>query len=85
MKRVNVSQLKARLSEYLARVRAGDTVVVCARDVPVARLVPYDDQVDDFVVPEPRRPARFVKTIRGVKPRRPVDVVRLLRESRDQR
>lgn len=35
-----VSQLKASLSEYLARVKAGGEVVVTERGRPVARLVP---------------------------------------------
>jgi prevent-host-death family protein len=35
-----VSELKAKLSEYLARVKAGEEVVVTERGRPVARLVP---------------------------------------------
>lgn len=35
-----VSQLKASLSEYLARVKAGGEVVVTERGRPIARLVP---------------------------------------------
>lgn len=35
-----IGQLKARLSEFLARVRAGDEVVVTDRGTPVAKLVP---------------------------------------------
>jgi len=85
MKRVKVSELKARLSAYLADVRGGDTVIVCDRNTPVARLVPYDEDADGFVVHEPRRSARALRTVRGVKPRRAIDVVGLLRASRDQR
>ena len=40
MKTVPVSILKARLSEYLRRVRAGEEVVVTDRGVPIARLMP---------------------------------------------
>ena len=36
--RVSVGRLKARLSEYLRRARAGGTVVVTDRGRPVARL-----------------------------------------------
>ena len=32
--------MKARLSEYLARVKAGEEVLVADRGRPVARLVP---------------------------------------------
>jgi prevent-host-death family protein len=37
--RVSVGHLKARLSEYLRRARAGQGVVVTDRGKPVARLV----------------------------------------------
>ncbi|MDQ3680713.1 MAG: type II toxin-antitoxin system prevent-host-death family antitoxin [Actinomycetota bacterium] len=36
---VAVSDLRANLSEWLKRVRAGDEVVVTERGVPVARLL----------------------------------------------
>lgn len=36
--RVSVGRLKARLSEYLRRARAGETVVITDRGRPVARL-----------------------------------------------
>lgn len=38
----SIVQLKARLSEYMARVKAGNEVVVTERGVPVARIVPLD-------------------------------------------
>ena len=38
MIRVNVHEAKARLSEYLARAEAGERVVICRRNVPVAEL-----------------------------------------------
>jgi prevent-host-death family protein len=85
MNRPKVAELKARLSKYLAGVRAGDTVVVCDRNTPIARIVPYDERDDGFVVHEAQRPAAEVRKVRGVKPRKQVDVVRLLREDRDQR
>ena len=40
MSTVGVAQLKAALSLYLARVKAGEEVVVTERGRPVARLVP---------------------------------------------
>ncbi len=40
MSRVNVAHIKARLSGYLRRVKAGETIVVCERGVPVAELRP---------------------------------------------
>jgi len=85
MKQVQIAELKAHLSQYLARVRRGDTVVVCDRKTPIARLVPLADVKDDFVVHEPRRSMPDRKSVRGVRPRHCVDPVLILRESRDQR
>ena len=38
-----VAELKAQLSRYLSRVKAGEEILVTERDVPVARLVPVGD------------------------------------------
>ena len=35
-----VAQLKASLSEYLARVKAGEEVIVTERGRPIAKLIP---------------------------------------------
>ena len=43
MTTVSVSKLKARLSEYLRRVRAGDTLVVTDRGAPVAIVTPLPE------------------------------------------
>lgn len=40
MQTAAVSELKASLSQFLARVRAGEEVLVTERGCPVARLVP---------------------------------------------
>lgn len=40
MKTAAVSQLKASLSEYLRRVRAGEEVLVTERGRPIAKLTP---------------------------------------------
>jgi prevent-host-death family protein len=40
MKRISIGILKARLSEYLDAVRAGEEVIVTDRGKPVARLLP---------------------------------------------
>lgn len=42
MKKTAVSQLKATLSEHLARVKAGEEVIVTERGKPIARLVPVE-------------------------------------------
>ena len=40
MKSAAVSKLKAGLSEYLAKVKAGEEVIVMERGKPIAKLVP---------------------------------------------
>src|SRR5262245_54106079 len=41
MTTAKVSELKAKLSAYLAEVRAGGRVVVYDRNIPIAQLVPF--------------------------------------------
>ena len=84
-KTVRVAELKAELSAYLRSARAGNSVVVCDRDTPIARLVPYAEADDGFVVHAPTRPVVALRATRGIKTKRPVDVVALLRDGRDQR
>ncbi|MGH6717718.1 MAG: type II toxin-antitoxin system Phd/YefM family antitoxin [Alphaproteobacteria bacterium] len=85
MKETNVSGLKARLSEYLAAVRNGETVVVHDRRTPIARLVPVGENPEELNIIEPSRPIAALAKIKAPRLRRRIDVVRLLRESRDQR
>ena len=60
VKTVNISSLKARLSAYLQSVRAGEEVLVCDRNKPVARIVPCC--VSDFGDEEQRLVTRGVLT-----------------------
>lgn len=39
MQTVNVAEFKKRLSSFIDLVEGGETVEVCRRNVPVARLV----------------------------------------------
>jgi prevent-host-death family protein len=41
-----VADLKARLSLYLRRVKAGEEILVTERGVPIARLVPVGDRAE---------------------------------------
>ncbi len=43
MTSVGVSEVKARLSEFLDRVRRGEEVVVTDRGRPIARIVPESE------------------------------------------
>lgn len=45
MESAGVADLKARLSEYLARVKSGEEVLVTDRGRPVARLVPVGVEI----------------------------------------
>lgn len=85
MKETNVSGLKARLSEYLAAVRNGETVLVHDRRTPIARLVPIGEGAEDLQVAEPSRPLKAPAAVTPPRLRPRVEGVRLLRESRDQR
>jgi prevent-host-death family protein len=40
MRKVNISDLKARLSAHIQLVKDGEEVLVCDRNKPVARIVP---------------------------------------------
>jgi len=44
MKTTPVSELKATLSEQLARVKAGEEVVVTERGRPIAKIVPLSSE-----------------------------------------
>jgi prevent-host-death family protein len=44
MEKVTISQLKNRLSAFLKKVRAGQTILVFDRDQPVARLERIKDE-----------------------------------------
>ena len=85
MRQTKVSELKAKLSTYLAEVRRGETIIVCDRNTPIARIVPVEDGVDDFKVDEATRPWTDVKKIKGVRPSKPIDSDKLLREMRGDR
>jgi len=37
---VNVAVLKNGLSEFLAKVQSGDSILVCSRNKPVAKITP---------------------------------------------
>ena len=80
--RVGVAELKARLSEYLRRVRRGETITVLDRDTAIARILPLAD-ADPLSV---RAPSEGVSGIQDVSLPPPlefdVDVLELLREER---
>jgi prevent-host-death family protein len=44
---VGVRELKARLSEYLRRVKQGHTLVITEHGKPVGRLIPQGQSLDE--------------------------------------
>ena len=50
MTKLNVHEAKTHLSEYLPRIEAGETIVLCRRNVPIAEIRPLPS------VEPPRRP-----------------------------
>jgi prevent-host-death family protein len=81
--RVQIAALKARLSEYLRRVRRGRTVTVLDRQTPVARIVPYSMEAPALTV---RAPVPGAPRLRDVPLPPPLetdlDIVALLLEER---
>ena len=67
MKEVKIAELKAHLSSHLAAVRKGETIIVCDRSTPIARLTPVRQVQDgDLVLEEAADPpseARKIVTV----------------------
>ncbi len=79
-----VSELKAKLSGYLAQVRNGATVTVCDRKTPIARLVPVDDDAGGVEVLE-AADAEGLPVGQRIRLKKRIDVVALLRADRADR
>jgi len=85
MTRAKISELKARLSAYLAEVRGGGEILVCDRATPIARLVPFQEERDDITLIAESSPPAALGRIRGVRPKKPIDLDKLLGELRQDR
>jgi prevent-host-death family protein len=89
MTKISASRIKAKMGQYMRAVRAGREFVITDRELPVARLVPYDAEPAPPrpLVASPRDPAAPPLgrlEVRG--PRyRGTDTTALLREDRDRR
>lgn len=42
MIRLNIHEAKTHLSRYLGRIEAGETILLCKRNVPIAEIRPID-------------------------------------------
>ena len=85
MKTAKVSELKAKLSAYLAEVRSGGAVIVYDHNTPIARIVPFEEGRDDLDLIEASSPPSDLKKIKGVRPKKRVDVDQILRDLRGDR
>jgi len=96
MKTASISEAKNRLSAYIDRVRAGETVLITDRGRPVARLAPLepgtkaheDAQLAELarlgIVKLPARPP-LKRPPAPVRLRKRTDAVRLIAEDREGR
>ncbi len=82
MKQVRIADLKARLSEHLRAVRAGESIAVLDRDTPVAQLIPIrESRALRIQKPAPGAPPLYrIKVPKRT--RLNVDVVQLLLDER---
>ena len=85
MTSAKVSELKAKLSAYLSEVRAGGSVIVYDRNTPIARLVPFHEEPEDLVVIEASAHPSSLKKIKGVRPKKRIDINKLLHGLRGER
>jgi len=44
MIRLNIHEAKTHLSKYLARLKKGETIVLCRRNVPIAEIRPLQPE-----------------------------------------
>lgn len=42
MIRINIHEAKTHLSRYLSRLEAGETIILCKRNVPIAEIKPIE-------------------------------------------
>jgi prevent-host-death family protein len=83
---VGIAELKARLSEYLRRVRRGARITVLDRDTPVARIEPIAGAPTTLTVRRPSPDAARPGDIRFPAPLKVrADVLELLVRERGAR
>jgi prevent-host-death family protein len=47
MNQVNIADFKAHLSEYLEAVEEGQEIILCRRNLPVAKLIPLPSPTEN--------------------------------------
>lgn len=96
MRRTSITDAKNNLSALIDHVRRGETVIICDRNRPVARLQPVGpgdaaadapwlaSLVRDGVVAPAGKPLSIRSLPKPVKPARPVSIVDALRADREE-
>jgi prevent-host-death family protein len=92
MKNARISELRNSLSEYLARVRRGETVIVFDRDTPIARIEPIaptndypgwaKEAIRRGILTPPRIRDNQRVTLPPYKPKKPARLLEALLEER---
>ena len=89
MTKMRVEELDTTLRELLARVEAGETIVIASDGKDVAEISPCDRFAEmERVFPGMIRSTKPASSIRDIEPMRltyPVDAVELIREQREDR
>jgi prevent-host-death family protein len=55
--KVNIHQAKTHLSRYVKRAKAGETIILCDRNKPVAEIRPLSEKTSELV--NAKRPIGF--------------------------
>ena len=50
MEQTNIADLKSKLSDYLAKVQKGQSLEVCRRNIPIAKIVPIEEPTTNKTV-----------------------------------
>lgn len=86
MKSAAISEVKAKFAQYLRLVKAGETVEIRERGVPIAVLTAIPQAEGALGILPPRRdPKLLAKMTFTVKPKKRFDIVALLMEDRRRR
>lgn len=85
MKRMGIRESKARMSEVVSQVQAGETVEVTRHGEVVAMLVPVHRNVDNDEVRPALASLEALRAEIGRHVTQPTDAARLIREMRDGR
>ena len=76
-----MATLKNELSRFLKTVSEGEEIVVISHERAIAKIVPFESP-GHLVMRPPTRPAADLSMIKGIRPSRDFDVVKMLIEDR---